>query len=276
VTIKHIVSLSGGIGSYETLKRVIAKEGKENIIAVFCDTMNEDGDLYRFLSDIENHLGIVITRLATGKDPWQLCFENKFLFNSRVALCSRILKTQLFNDWLRENFAPNDCVLYLGIDFTESHRKEAIVKGYAPYKVEFPMCDKPYIYKYEMIDELKNEGIKIPRLYELGFAHNNCGGACFKAGIASWKNLLEKDRIKFLECEDKEEVFRKRSGKDVSILKRSGKPFTLRQLREAVDSAPEQLSLFDDEEVGGCGCFVGDFDNENNKGENDEKGKQGT
>lgn len=27
VTVKHIVSLSGGIGSYETLKRVIAKEG---------------------------------------------------------------------------------------------------------------------------------------------------------------------------------------------------------------------------------------------------------
>lgn len=81
------------------------------------------------------------------------------------------------------------------------------------------------------------------------------------------KNLLEKDRIKFLECEDKEEVFRKRSGKDVSILKRSGKPFTLRQLREMVDSAPEQLSLFANEEVGGCGCFVGDFDNENDKGD---------
>lgn len=58
MSITHIVSLSGGIGSYETLKRVIAKEGKEKTIAVFCDTMNEDGDLYRFLSDIEEKTGI--------------------------------------------------------------------------------------------------------------------------------------------------------------------------------------------------------------------------
>jgi len=265
MSITHIVSLSGGIGSYETLKRVIAKEGKEKTIAVFCDTMNEDGDLYRFLSDIEEKTGVRIKRLASGKDPWGLCFEKRFLFNSRVALCSRILKTQLFNDWLKENYSPSDCVLYLGIDFTESHRKEAIVKGYSPYKVEFPMCDKPYVYKYEMVESLKREGIKVPRLYELGFAHNNCSGACFKAGIASWKNLLIKDRVTYLRMEDKEETFRMISGKDVSILKRNGKPFTLRQLREAVDSAPEQMSLFDDEEVGGCGCFVGDFDDENER-----------
>ena len=50
---KHIVSLSGGIGSYITLKRVIAKHNKENVIAVFCDTLFEDGSLYEFLDNIE-------------------------------------------------------------------------------------------------------------------------------------------------------------------------------------------------------------------------------
>lgn len=257
---RRIVSLSGGIGSYETLKRVMAKFPKEEIVPVFCDTMNEDGDLYRFLSDIEKKTKIKIVRLATGKDPWQLAFESKFLFNSRVALCSRVLKTNLFNDWLKKNYKPDECVLYLGIDFTEIHRCEAIVKGYAPYKVEFPMCEKPYVYKYEMIENLKQDGIEEPRLYKLGFAHNNCSGACFKAGIGSWKNLLQKDRYKYLQMEDKEETFRSLYGKNVSILKRNGKPFTLKELREIVDDQPEQLSLFEQEEIGGCGCFVGDME----------------
>lgn len=54
---KHIISLSGGIGSYFTLKRVIEKGiSKEDIECIFCDTLNENGDLYRFLDDIEENL----------------------------------------------------------------------------------------------------------------------------------------------------------------------------------------------------------------------------
>lgn len=39
---KHIVSVSGGVGSYFTLKRVIDKYGKDDVIAVFMDTLAED------------------------------------------------------------------------------------------------------------------------------------------------------------------------------------------------------------------------------------------
>lgn len=39
---KHIVSVSGGVGSYFTLKRVLEKNNKENVIAVFMDTLAED------------------------------------------------------------------------------------------------------------------------------------------------------------------------------------------------------------------------------------------
>ena len=64
---KHLISLSGGIGSYFTLKRVIEKGiNKEDIECIFCDTLNENGDLYRFLDDIERKFEIKITRLCTG------------------------------------------------------------------------------------------------------------------------------------------------------------------------------------------------------------------
>lgn len=74
---KHIVSISGGIGSYATLKRILNKVNKEDVVAVFMDTLAEDGDLYRFLDDIENKLDIKIIRLCEGKTPIELAFEKK-------------------------------------------------------------------------------------------------------------------------------------------------------------------------------------------------------
>lgn len=74
---KHIVSVSGGVGSYFTLKRVLEKNNKENVIAVFMDTLAEDGDLYRFLDDVERKLDIKIIRLCAGKTPLELAFEKK-------------------------------------------------------------------------------------------------------------------------------------------------------------------------------------------------------
>ena len=258
---KHIISLSGGIGSFYTLQRVLEKQEKKDVVCVFCDTLAEDGDLYRFLDDIEKHFEISIIRITQGMTPFELAFKDRFLFNSRVANCSRKLKSKPFNEWLKSNYGPEECVLYLGIDWTETHRKDAIERNYKPYKVNFPMCEKPYISKYEMIDGLKEVGIEIPRMYKLGFQHNNCKGCCFKGGVGHYKLLLEKDRNTYLEMENKEEMLRKTLNKDVSILKN----YTLRELREIVDNQPKQLTLFECQDFGGCGCFV--------DGLNDEKGE---
>ena len=255
---KHIVSISGGIGSYFTLKRVLEKENKEDVVAVFCDTLAEDGDLYRFLNDIERKFDIKIIRLCAGETPYTLCYKQKFLFNSRIAGCSKALKSKPFNEFLKNNYTHEEAIIYMGIDFTEVHRCEAITRNYNPYEVRYPMCEKPFMYKSEMLEALEQDGIKIPRMYQLGFSHNNCGGRCFKAGIGHYKNLLEKDRNRYLEWENQEESIREFLGKDVSMMKRKGKPFTLKQLREIVDkeNTTDQLTLFECQDVGGCGCFV--------------------
>lgn len=249
---KYIISLSGGIGSWCCLCRMLEKHSKEDIECVFCDTLYEDGDLYRFLDDIERYHGIEITRLCVGKTPFELSWEEKFLFNSRVAKCSMELKSKPFASWLKAHYSPDDAIICLGIDWTESHRKAAIVRNYAPYTVRFPLCEPPYVDKPEMLEELRKTGIAVPRLYALGFSHNNCKGCCFKAGIGHYRNLLEKDPVTFREMENKEEAMRRMIGKDVSILKRKGKPFTLRQLRES----PQQLTFDELCEIGGCGCFA--------------------
>lgn len=86
-----------------------------------------------------------------------------------------MLKSRQAKKWIKEHYKADECVLYLGIDWTEVHRCEAIVKNWQPYKVEFPMCQKPLLTKMDMQEELKKIGIEVPRLYRLGFSHNNCG-----------------------------------------------------------------------------------------------------
>lgn len=255
---KHIVFYSGGIGSYATAKRVIEKQGKENVILLFTDTLIEDEDLYRFIDESVKQLGAEYIRLEDGRTPWEVFKDVRYLGNSRLAQCSHLLKQKPADKWLKANFKPDECVLYLGIDWTEEHRTKAPVKNYAPYKVEFPMCEEPYITKDEMISELESLGIKQPRLYERGYSHNNCGGFCVRAGQGHFAHLLKDNPELYKYHEQKEQEMRDFLGKDVSILRRTRNGvrynLTLKQLREELET--DQTEKIDFEDIGGCGCFV--------------------
>lgn len=179
---KHIVQYSGGICSFFTAKRVIEKYGKENVILLFCDTLIEDADLYRFIDETVQYLDCEFIKIADGRTPFEVYKDVRFLGNSRVAHCTKILKIRQARKWIKEHYKANECILYLGIDWTEKHRRTAIINNWKPYKVKFPMCQKPYLEKENMHKELNKIGIELPNLYKLGFTHNNCGGFCCKAG----------------------------------------------------------------------------------------------
>lgn len=256
--VKHIVFYSGGIGSWYAAKRVIDKYGTENVILLFSDTLIEDEDLYRFLDETSNDFGVKITRIEDGRTPWEVFKDVRWLGNSRLAQCSHLLKQKTAEKWIKDNFKTDECVLYLGIDWTEEHRTKSPVKNWSPYKVEFPMCEEPYLTKEEMLNELDRKGIEIPRLYKMGFSHNNCGGMCVRAGQAHFINLLKTmpDRFEWLEKYEKE--MQEYLDRDVTILTRIVKGerqnLSLEQLRKEFQSNNfKQLDLFD---FGGCGCFV--------------------
>jgi len=263
---KHIVFFSGGIGSYFAAKRVVEKFGKDDVILLFTDTIIEDKDLYRFLEESSKKLKAELVWIKDGRTPWDVAFDVKFLPNSRIAQCSHILKQKIAEKYIKENFKPEECILYLGIDWTESHRKNSPIKNWAPYKVEFPMCEQPYLDKKKMMELLEvEEKIEIPKLYKQGFSHNNCGGFCFRAGIGHFKNLLEKKPELYKYHEEKEEELRNYLKRDdISIVRRvkNGKKIniTLKELRQELENSPEQLSFEDLTDVGGCGCFVNEFD----------------
>ncbi len=265
---KHIVFFSGGIGSYFAAKRVVEKYGSENTVLLFTDTLIEDKDLYRFIKEAAERLGAELVWEKDGRTPWEVAFDVRFLPNSRIAQCSHHLKQKVAEKYIKNNYSPDECILYLGIDWTETHRKAAPTKHWAPYKLEFPMCEEPYLTKEQMLIELEEkEKIQIPELYKLGFSHNNCGGFCFRAGIGHFKNLLEKKPELYKHHEQKEQEIREYLGRDdISILRRTrnGKKtnITLAELREELTTTPEQLSFDDLSDIGGCGCFVFPYEDE--------------
>jgi len=253
---KHVVSFSGGIGSWAAAKRVVAKHGLGDVVLLFADTLMEDVDTYRFLDEAARNIGLPLTRISDGRTPWEVFFDVRYLGNSRIDPCSKILKRDLMEKWFNENCTPED-VTYLGIDWSEIHRLHNTRSARPDRKWEAPMCEPQYLSKEQMNRWGESEGLKVQRLYEMGFPHANCGGFCVKAGIGHFLNLLKHMPERYAFHENKEQEIRKELGKDVAILRdRSGgkvRPMTLKELREREQAKDCNL---DRDEWGGCGCAL--------------------
>jgi len=262
---------SGGKASWLAAHRVKERYGdKSSITLLFTDTKTEDADLYRFLTEGADALDLPLVHLADGRDIWQIFRDHKFLGNNRVPLCSRYLKKAVALSWIKEHCTVDDTIIYFGIDWTESHRTDRILKQWDPYSLDFPLLWEPLI-EAEAADSLLAEfGIEEPRLYKLGAPHNNCGGLCVRAGHAQFKWALAAIPETYAEWESKEEEMRKFLDADVSILRDrrgggkigyTGRPITLKDFRLRVES--ENTGQLDLLEWGGCGCMTEGEDDPN-------------
>jgi hypothetical protein len=254
---KHIVMFSGGIGSWLTAKRVVDAFGPEDVILLFSDVrgnadnphIGEDEDTYRFIEDASKQLGAELITLVDGRNIWEVFRDQRFLGNSRIAPCSKELKQKPAKKWIWENCDPKETVIYVGIDWSETHRLPAVSRGYAPFHVAAPLTVEPHYTKQQMIEEAEKVGLKPPRLYSFGFKHNNCGGGCVRAGQAQFKHLLDVMPDRFAEWERQEQKMQDFLGVEVTILSRTvnGKkqPLSLTELRELAENQPALIDLTD-------------------------------
>ena len=264
---------SGGIGSWATAKIVARQQTTENLYLVFSDVkgfsdnphIGEDEDTYRFVQEAAENVGGHLVILKDGRDIWQVFKDRNFLGNSRLAHCSFELKQKPARKWLEENCKPEETIVYVGIDWTETHRLPAIIKNYQPWVAKAPLTEPPYIDKEKWIELAQKEGLKTPRLYDFGFSHNNCGGGCVKAGQGQFKKLFEVMPERFKVWEEKEQEIRDFLNKDVSILTEQvngqKRNLTLVELRNRLEN---QLTLVDALDIGGCGCFFDEGERNSN------------
>ena len=301
---RYIEMWSSGVGSWAAAKRRVAAVGVEPITLLFADTLIEDEDNYRFLIEgAASILGASLPRqfippidsfppiwepearalflrglaaetmellpgfvwLIEGRTPWQVFFDERFLGNSRVDPCSKILKRQMADRWLAENCDPAVTIVDVGIDWSEAHRfDDGNGGGLRPRRAaagwvyEAPLTEPPYHTKQDVFRLVAAEGLRRPRLYDEGHSHANCGGWCVKAGHAQAANLLRRRPEIYRYHEGQELTIRAHLGADVSMMtdRRGGgdkRPLTMKALRERIE-AGGQIDIFD---WGGCGCFSG-------------------
>lgn len=258
---QHVVMWSGGITSWAVAHLVAQRHGTKNLTLLFADTRYEDEDLYRWNDEASAQIGVPLTVVADGRDPWQVFNDKRYIGNTRIAPCSLLLKQIPCRTWLQENTDPANTIVYVGIDWTETHRIPAIVRNYQPWTAQAPLTEKGFRRdKDEWMAEAQELGLVPPRLYALGWEHNNCGGRCIKGGQAQWAHLLKVFPGRYAEVEAQEEALRQNLGTDVAFLRdrRGGetKPLPLRLLRTRLEADAElQPGLFDVDDWGGCGCL---------------------
>ena len=255
---KHIVSFSGGLGSWMCAKRVAEKYGTDDLCLVFTDVLIEDKDLYRFLPEAAADVGGQLIWLKDGRDPWDVFREKRYIGNTRTAHCSEELKSKPFYNWVDDFIASNgdEVVIYLGIDWTESHRLDNARKRRPQYIIEAPLCERPLLTKQQIWYELGLTGIELPELYKKGFDHNNCGGCCVKAGQGQWARVLKEMPERYAEYEKRQEDLMQdipttRPFLRMTINKKMNY-LSLRDFRKHIE-ADAQVDMYD---IGGCGCFL--------------------
>lgn len=245
---QHVVQFSGGLGSFGAALAVAEKHGTGNLTLLIADTGIEDPDLWRFADDTSRLLGVPLTKVADGRTPWELFRDKRFLGNDRITPCTKYLKQIPCRKWMKAHAPVDDSVVYIGIEKTPRDRARirAIARNWKPWRVQFPLCAKrmPELSKEDsktqLMDLARWYGIEPPRLYALGFEHNNCGGTCVRAGQKQWKLTLDVLPERFAEAERHEAGLRELLG-DVTILRERRKGVahslplsTIRRRQEAV------------------------------------------
>lgn len=304
-----IAKLSGGEGSWLAARTYIDRHAPERFEVLFTDTLIEDQDTYRFLIAGAAHLfGITLPPgflpkiadfpawedrplykayvltlaarvrdlmpdfhwIADGRDPFDVYEHERFLGNSRADPCSKILKRNLGDRWLRENCDPAETIVIVGIDDTERARFEGSERlstrglraqmADAGWRFEAPLIDHP-VMPWLIRPIVDGAGLWQQRLSVWAFSHSNCGGHCCKGGQVHWKLMLGTFPERYAYAERREQELRAVLG-DVSMMtdrrKQPGdtktikRPLTLTQLRDRVLTAEEAA------EVTRCACMSGE------------------
>lgn len=168
-----VAKVSGGTGSYSAARRYVDAHGSDSLHLLFTDTLCEDQDAYRFLiASAANLYGITLPTgflpeiadfpawedrdaykafvtdlgartqmlmpafhwIADGRDPWEVYEAESFLGNSKADPCSKILKREMADRWLRSNCDPAETTVLVGIDFEEGERFHGNPNGKPPTK----------------------------------------------------------------------------------------------------------------------------------------------
>lgn len=233
VSQRDVIWFSCGAASAVVAKIVLAD--KPNAEIVYCDTGSEHEDNKRFLKDCQNWYGkeIKVLKSQLFKNVDEVIEARSYMAGIDGAPCTVDLKKVP-----RMNFQIPDDIQYFGYTIEEWQRARNFVVNNIDLQLRFPLIYN-LLTKEDCHAIIKEAGIKTPKMYELGFEHNNCLG-CVKSQSPKYWAMT---RLIF------PEVFQRRCEQsrklNVRLVKYKGERIFLDELPEGIDYATEKEASCD-------------------------------
>lgn len=222
-----VCQFSCGAASAVATKLAIAQyAGTHEIVILNAYLASEDEDNRRFADDCEKWFGMPITvvrdeKYAASID--EVFTRTRYMNGPNGASCSGRLKREVLNRYSR----PGDINVF-GFTVDEwdrlADRQEAVGDG---MQIVSTLIDAG-LTKDDCKEMVLRAGIRLPRMYELGYANANCPG-CVKGGESYWRAIDQ----------DFPDVYERRMAQQEAIGpaayffydRKTGERFGLRQLR---------------------------------------------
>lgn len=180
---------SCGVPSAVAAKLAIDKFSKGSVVVCYTDTSSEHQDNGRFLSDVQEWLGVEITVLRSKKykDINDVFQREKFLRGPRGARCTTEMKKVP-----RYNFERPDDLHIFGYTNDKRDKKRAFdfKERNFDLKMEFPLIEVG-LNRSDCMKIIRDAGIELPKMYRLGFPNNNCVGCVKSESPDYWLNIKE-------------------------------------------------------------------------------------
>lgn len=185
---RHLVWFSCGAASAVAAKLSIDLWG-DDVQVVNCDTLaSEHPDNGRFLSEVEDWLGVRVERIRSEKfeDVDDVFETTRYMAGIHGARCTVEMKKVP-----RFGFQRVDDVHIFGFRADEVGRIEKFEDNNPLLRTAWPLVDAGYV-QDDCFRVLTEAGIRLPVMYELGYKNNNCLG-CVKATSARYWNMTRRD-----------------------------------------------------------------------------------
>jgi len=202
----------------------------------------EDADNRRFLKDVEKWIGVEVETCVNKNYPeasavavWE---KRKFMSGPHGAPCTSELKKKARQQWEQENHADWHV---LGFTYDERKRHERFVL--TERSNVLPVLIDQKITKAMCYEIVAAAGIKLPRIYKLGYPNANCIGCVKSSSPTYWNHVRKMHPDTFAERAAQSRELGAR------LVRHNGKRIFLDELPEDAKGAPMKTMDFE------CGIF---------------------
>lgn len=184
---------ASAVAAHETLRRY----GDTHAVRVVNNPVaEEDEDNLRFAKDVSDWLGVEIESALNSEFPDASAVEvwerRAFMSGPLGAPCTVKLKKEARQQWEAVN-RPDYHVLGFTADEKARHDRFVLTER----ENVLPVLIEAGITKADCFHILKGAGIKLPRIYEMGYPNANCIGCVKATSPTYWNHVRERHPEQF-------------------------------------------------------------------------------